>query len=111
MARRRATIACDLPLKRAVDGSDRSKPEGAPARVDVKGTNAEMTCIHDQPGLLAIVVLFLFAAAAGEVRRLDVIFTGFFSGSAGRNTSGAGVRGSLDRLTCAAEALAFEPAT
>ena len=24
---------CDLPLKRAVDGSDRSKPEGGPARV------------------------------------------------------------------------------
>lgn len=81
MARRRATIACDLPLKRAVDGSDRSKPEGAPARVDVKGTNAEMTCIHDQPGLLAIVVLFLFAAAAGEVRRLDVIFASFSPGA------------------------------
>ena len=57
MARRRAPIACDLPLKRAVDGSDRSKPEGGPARVDVKGTNAEMTCIHDQPRLLAIVVI------------------------------------------------------
>jgi hypothetical protein len=28
-----APIACDLPLKRAVDGSDRSKPEGGPARV------------------------------------------------------------------------------
>jgi hypothetical protein len=29
-------IARDLPLKRAVDGSDRSKPEGGPARVSVK---------------------------------------------------------------------------
>lgn len=38
--------------------------------------NAEMTCIHDQPGLLAIVVLFLHRRR-GEVRRLDVIFAGF----------------------------------
>jgi hypothetical protein len=60
MARRRATIACDLPLKRAVDGSDRSKPEGGPARVDAKKNEAEMTCIHYQPGLLAFVVLFLY---------------------------------------------------
>jgi hypothetical protein len=80
-----------LPLKRAVDGSDRSKPEGGPARVDVKGTNAEMTCIHDQPGLLAIVVLFLFAAAAGEVPSLHVIFSGSAPGAP------------------AAEALAVEP--
>ena len=40
-----------------------------------------MTCIHDQPGLLAIVFLFLFAAAAGEVRRLDVIFAGSAPGA------------------------------
>ena len=59
MARRRAPIACDLPLKRAVDGSDRSKPEGGPARVDAK-KNEGRTCIHDQPGLLAFVVLFLY---------------------------------------------------
>jgi hypothetical protein len=40
-----------------------------------------MTCIHDQSGLLAIVLLFLFAAAAGEVPRLDVIFAGFSPGA------------------------------
>lgn len=93
MTRRRATIDCDLPLKRAVDGSDRSKPEGAPARVDAKNNEAEMTCIHDQPGLLAFVVLFLYlprrarCPPARHLRRLC-------SGSAGGSTRRAEDRSS-----------------
>ena len=109
MARRRATIACDLPLKRAVDGSDRSKPEGGPARVDAKRNEAEMTCIHDQPGLLAYHRALPLPAAAGEVRGLHVIFAGSAPGAPVGVCGESELKGHLERLACAAEALADEP--
>ena len=78
MSRRRATIACDLPLKRAVDGSDRSKSEGTPARVDVKRDECRDDLYHDRPGLLAIVVIIFCLPGRARWRA----WTSSFAGSA-----------------------------
>jgi hypothetical protein len=108
MSRRRAPIACDLPLKRAVDGSDRSKPEGAPARVDVKGIEG-----RDDLASMTNLVCWLssFSSSAGEMARLHVIVAGSAPGAPVAVRGESELKGHPDRLTCAAGVLAVEPAT
>jgi hypothetical protein len=58
--------------------------------------------------LLAIIVLF---SAAGEVARLHVIVAGSAPGAPVGVRGESELKGHLERLACAAEALADEPAT
>ncbi len=67
-----------------------------------------MTCIHDPPGLLAIVVS---SSAAGEVARLHVIVADSAPGAPVGVRGESEFKGHSERLACAAEALADEPAT
>jgi|GraSoi2013_100cm_1033763.scaffolds.fasta_scaffold93992_3 hypothetical protein len=70
-----------------------------------------MTGIHEQPGLLAIVVLRLSLPRQARWRGCTSSSQALLRGRAGRSTRRVGGQGSLDRLTCAADALAVEPAT
>jgi hypothetical protein len=67
-----------------------------------------MTCIHDPPGLLAIVVS---SSAAGEVARLHVIVAGSAPGAPVGVRGESELKSHSESLACAAEALADEPAT
>ena len=64
-----------------------------------------MTCIHDQPGLLAIVVLFLYLPRRARCRSLHVIVAGSAPGAPA--TQRSDLKGH-SRLACA-RALAVSP--